>query len=218
VVLGLVLTFNDLTKKMKLITTLFLFQLLSISCYSQDVDKKVTYVGLNYSNTLSEAFTYRSLDGGGSFDGGRIHIYGISYLRKLNQSWDFETGLEFFKQNFKYSADLPPDGNSLINEITRNEDVHLLSIPILFRLKFLKFFFLQMGSTFDMDFSGKENLAEQTGLGLNLGLGFNYDFKFGASAFVVPYLESHALIEFNDGYTEHITEAGIRYGLLYRLK
>jgi hypothetical protein len=203
-----------------IITRLFTILLIIPFCLkAQDKIDKSTSIGVNYSTTKSEALTYASLVGAGSFSGGRVDIYGISLLKRLSKRIDFEIGVEHASHDFVYEVS---SFNSLTNsfdDISRDVSVRLWSVPILFRLNLWKYFFLQSGTTIDMDNSDESDLTNQSGLGFNLGLGVNYDFEFGGSLFVVPYFESHALIEFDqDKYPTRITEAGIRIGLMYKIK
>lgn len=175
-------------------------------------------IGLTFStfgnNYFGQIFPGKTREGGASHDSKDFYAIGVSYFHQLDKHLALETGIEYEHQPISTTSNLPPD----VPQVVTQHQFLLISIPVLARLTFLKYFFLQGGPFLDMEKSSANGLDSQTGLGLNLGLGVNYDFKYRWSIFVDPYLKFHSIVPFDAGnYHDHLYEAAVRFGVAYRL-
>ncbi len=149
--------------------------------------------------------------GDGHSDKNEMLAVGVSYSRSLNRVFSFETGLEYIRGRF-VSRSCDP------GEIPHDSQLDLLSIPIGVKGTFGKYFFINGGTLFDLGITSHGGIDSQTGLGAMLGMGLQCAFGPRFTAYVNPYLRWHALIPFDKKlYHEHLTEAGIRFGLTYTL-
>lgn len=207
---------------MKITILFFTLFLLTISAsYAQDASNQhhKNGIGLTFStfgnNDFGQIFPGKDIDyGGSSYDDNGFFAIGLSYLHPVYKHLSMETGIEYENQTITSTSNLAPN----VPQVVRQHQLSLISVPVLARLTFLKYFFLQGGPFLDMDLSGSNSLDSQTGLGINLGLGLNYDFKCGWSVFVNPYLKFHSIVPFNtNNYVDHLHEAAFRFGVAYQL-
>ena len=199
---------------------LFSIFLASYSAFAQqeETPTRKGQIGITFSSFGSNDVV-RSEEpvGGPSYHGDHFYTLGINYLYPLNQTFDFETGVEYSNHQITINPMYFYDQGS-VPDPGHKANVALISIPVSVRVNFLKYFFINGGIFFDMDASQPMPIDSQTGLGANLGLGFKYKFKCGVTTFVNPYTKAHSIFAFSRGtYPQHLLESGFRFGLMVNL-
>jgi hypothetical protein len=206
-------------KKSALFILCFIFIAL-FSSFSQTKEDKTHkgQFGITFSS-FGENDVVRSHEsmGGASYIGDKFFTFGIDYLYKLNNTFDVETGIEYSNHKIIIKPMVIPNMDSYSPGYSAS--FSLINIPVILRVNFLKYFFVNGGLLFDMDASTSSPIDSQTGIGSILGLGIKYDFKCGVSAFVNPYYKFHSMVSFlsNDNH-QRLMESGFRFGLMYSLK
>jgi len=156
------------------------------------------------------------LIGAASYSGDKFYRFGVNYIyRPKCDCIGLETGIEYAWHRILVNPNLPPN----IDDTPYGKELSIISVPILFRAGFLKYFFFRGGVSIDIDASISSPINTQSGIGGSLGFGFEYDFKFGMSAVADISAKSHSLLPFapTDNH-QRLLESGIRLGLYYRLK
>jgi len=195
------------------IVTLLLFSNL---LQAQNKQKKL-YIGINFGTGDSEMVHFGLIaDDGGNYSKNYKSV-GVSFLSNLSKSIDLETGITITNHpDLSYSPPFYPGRPDTMYYDSKT----LVAIPVLARIHFWKYFFINPGLVFSIDPSKQtERFDNQSGIGLNLGFGAQYDFDFGLSLFANPYLRFYTMpISFSGvNYPEHLTESGFRFGIMYRL-
>lgn len=190
---------------------------LTTTSFSQGTKNKTNeqQIGLTFSSFGNNDFgRIVALSGATGYHGERFYSLGITYLRPIKNQLALETGAEYEDHSEVSNPLIMPD----FEYHETHHHISLISIPILIRWTFARYFFAQGGTFLDFDLSRDNNLDSQTGLGINLGIGAKYDFKSGVSVFVNPYLKYHSAIPFNPKkYRDHLGEEAFRFGVAYRL-
>jgi len=193
----------------------FVASLSSIAQKNEDETRK-GQIGITFSS-FGENDVIRSQEpmGGAGYSGDKFYTLGINYLYKLNNTFDFETGIEYSNHRIIIRPmaippmEYPPYGAKF----------SLINIPVTLRVNVLKYCFINGGLLLDIDAGTSRPIDSQTGIGSVMGLGIKYDFKSGFSVFANPYYKLHSLIPFSSGDNhQRIMESGFRFGLMYALK
>lgn len=168
-------------------------------------------LGLSYTQMADKDMVkFQSLDGAPSYHVGKSYIFGLVYFYQFTNKWSFETGLDYGK----YTVDIEPAPNPLIDLAPRETSLGLVSIPISMRYNIWEYFFLNAGALIDIQIEDPESVDDQTGIGALLGVGVKYDFKWGTSIFLNPIIKAHALLPFSkERYHDHLLESGLRFGI-----
>jgi len=130
--------------------------------------------------------------------------YGLSYTRSFSSLFSIETGL-LYSNNKVELVTIGPAGGQYSGEI------HMISVPALAKITFLKYLYGEAGVVFDHQTNYKTDgiVDSQSGVGVEVGVGGQY--KFGSvSVFVNPYYTNH---RFNG--RNNLEETGIKFGLGY---
>ena len=187
-----------------------------IHLVAQEKSQNTPKIGITYTSLgANEVFRFTRLDGAGSFESKGFYAIGLNYIQPINHWLEFETGLEYTKQNFSILPNVPPhaDGSA------REEELNLMNIPLTARANFLQYFFINGGLILDIDISKSSSLDNQTGIGTLLGVGAKYDFRNGMSVFINPYFRFHSLIPFvSTRYHQRAFDTGFRFGLEFPLR
>ena len=130
--------------------------------------------------------------------------FGLSYTRNFNELFSIETGL-LYSTNKAELVTIGPAGQRYSGEI------HMLSVPVLARLTFLKYLYGEGGLIIDHQTNYKSDgiVDSQSGVGLEIGVGGKYNFG-PVSVFVNPYYTDHKF-----GGRNNLMESGVRLGLGY---
>lgn len=130
--------------------------------------------------------------------------YGLSYTRSFTELFSIETGL-LYSTNKVELMTIGPAGGLYYGEI------HILSVPALAKVTFLKYLYGEGGLVFDHQTNYKSDgiVDSQSGVGLEVGLGGRYNLG-QVSVFVNPYYINH---RFNG--RNNLEEAGVKFGIGY---
>lgn len=130
--------------------------------------------------------------------------YGLSYTRTLTKIFSLETGLLYSANKVQLNTIGPAGG-------IYNGEVHMLSVPVLAKLTFLKYLYGQCGVVFDHEtnYTTDGILDDQSGVGIEVGIGGKYSFG-PVSVFVNPYYTNHRFYGRNN-----LMESGVKFGLGY---
>ena len=183
--------------------------LFSINTYSQGKNRMTVYSGIS-SNAL---FRKENLVGAGSDEGKGATVFGIRYLRNLNNSFSIESGLEYSSDKVESSSAFYPG----IPRTYTKSTIGMVSIPVYGYYNFLKYLFINAGPTVDLETNRSENRAidPQSGIGYGIGLGGNLRFK-KISIVANPFFQKHALIPFSRNvYPQKLAETGVKLGVGY---
>ena len=170
-------------------------------------------IGITFSSFGdNDVIRFQKLLGDASYNGDKFYTIGITYLYKLNHTFDLETGIEYSKQKIIIRPmSIPQMDNS-----AHGADFSLVNLPVTIRMNFLKYCFINAGMLVDMDATNSSPIDSQTGIGGMMGLGIKYDFKSGFCVFANPYLKMHSLIPFSSQrYPQRLMESGFRFGLMF---
>lgn len=151
--------------------------------------------------------------GGSGYSGDGFYSIGLTYLLPVKSWLSFETGLEYSQYKITITSNLPPQYPA----VTRHEKIGLLSLPIAYRLIFLKYAFINAGLLLDVDTNLSGSVSSQTGIGVLLGVGLKYDFKSGITVSANPCLRIHRIIPFSkDGSDQRLIDSGVKLCVGYR--
>jgi len=131
--------------------------------------------------------------------------YGLSYTRSFSELFSVETGL-LYSNNKVELVTIGPAGGQYSGEI------HMISVPALAKITFLKYLYGEAGMVFDHQTNYKTDgiVDSQSGVGAEVGVGGQY--KVGpVSIFLNPYYISHRF----SGGRNNLEEAGVKFGLGY---
>jgi hypothetical protein len=139
--------------------------------------------------------------------------FGLGYIRQINKTLSLETGLRYSQTDIEESV-ISYGGSGL----RLHDQLNMVSIPLLAKLTFLKYLYIDMG--FDIDFQTNYSSASvapsQSGVGLEAGIGAKYSYK-SVILFVSPYLQHHSITRFgsNNGQNFELMSTGVKFGLGY---
>ena len=189
------------------------FFIIIIVFLSLKINAQKNRIGFFYGLAGNELIRSTSLDGGASYDGKGSDIFGINYQRILNKDLYLETGLEYSKNKIGITPPFYPG----IDLTPRQEDIVLITIPVYVKFTFFKYFFVNGGTLidFEIDRTEYQSTDDQSGIGFGGGIGGQYTFR-NFTFYINPLFRYHAVIPFQkENYQQHLTEAGIKFGLDY---
>lgn len=190
-----------------------LFTFLCLYCLAQQTNQ--TKVSVFFAQGENDYFTFEPLEGEGSTDGKGYFQLGFNYKRPISNHFSFEYGLGYARHDFESRPAAMPG----MNGATTDHTMSLLSLPLSMRFDFLKFLFLQAGTSFTADLSADDHLNNQNGFGIHLGIGAQYTFKNGIGLFVNPTTKIYSLIPLGtEKYQHHVSESATLFGLSYAFK
>lgn len=180
--------------------------LISIQAFSQELPE----VGLSFSTGKSDLTSFAKTVGGPGYSGDGFYSFGISYLRPINSWLSFESGLEFSS----YKITITPNLMLIYGGVVRHEKINMLTLPIVYRVNFLKYAFVNGGLLVDLDSGLSNSVDSQTGIGALLGFGLRYPFKSGISISASPCLKVHSIFAFSSGGNHaRLVDTGIKIGI-----
>ena len=197
------------------LTLLVLGTSLKIFAADNNSAKRKGQIGITFSSFGSnDLLSFAKTIGGPGFKGNGYTAFGLAYVYKLNETLDFETGIEYAEYKIIIVPNLP-----LIYGGTPNlAKFSLIQVPATIRLNFLKYFFVNGGVFLDIDATSSNLIVNQNGLGANLGLGLKFDLNRTLSLFANPYAKVHSLIPFASTRSQQrLFESGFRFGIMVRL-
>ena len=187
---------------------ILLLCLIGLQCFAQLKSE----FGISFGSGSCDLMSFAKTVGGAGYSGDEYYSFGISYIRPVRSWLSLETGLEYSINKITISSNLPPQ----YPKVTRNEKIGLLTVPVAYRLIFLKYAFLNGGLLFDVDPRLSSSVSSQTGIGALLGVGLKYDFHSGISVWANPNIRVHRIISFTtDGSDQRLIESGVKIGIGY---
>ncbi len=190
--------------KFKLILLALL--VLSFRAYSQSQNNISVVYGISATNVDIHGaigdFGYNAKSG---------MVYGLTYTRGLNRLFSLETGLLFVTDKAEQSSVTPGIGN-----VKNDGNIKLISIPVLAKFTFFKYFYADAGTSIDKEtnYSNTSVANDQSGLGFELGVGGQYTFGH-VTIFVNPYVKQYGAIRFDGGQNFNLLEDGFKFGIGY---
>lgn len=152
--------------------------------------------------------------GGSRIDLNRSFVFGVEHVWELNKNICLNTGIEYSHRSLaKRVYKTPPSP-----DVWETGTIEMLSVPLYFRLAFLKYLFLTAGTV--IDFEVKNNvMTPQSGIAATGGFGFTVPLKNNKISIIVhPYYELHNVLPiFHKAGGEHLLTAGVRGGVIYKL-
>lgn len=196
-----------------LTATALMILVFSTAAFSQHEYK--SKIGLNYSflNKGASILEPRQI-GAASRSISQKSGIGFAYSLPVNQSFDFETGIEY--SLFKITT-IAAITDPTLPQDTSYSNLSLIQVPISLRLTFARYFYVTGGAILDLDMRSTSPIKSQSGIGAMAGLGVNYTFTNGISIFTNPFLKIHSLMPFGSWKNhQRILESGMRMGIAYQ--
>ncbi len=190
-----------------------------IVLFSLPVKAQKNKIGFFYGFASNELIRNTSLVGGASYDGKGTHLFGLAYQSIFNEHFSLESGLEYSENTIKIKPEYFPETDLYTSSIAeeRITDIKMITIPVFARYTFFRYFFANAGTLIDFEFDRDEyqSTDKQSGIGFGVGIGGQYTFH-NFTFYINPLLRYHTVIPFyKDNYQQHLTEAGIKFGLDY---
>ena len=192
---------------MKFELILFALIVLSIQAYSQSQNNISVVYGTSATNVDIHGaigdFGYNAKSG---------MVYGLTYTRELTKLFSLETGLLFATDKAEESSVIPERGN-----VTFDGNIKLISVPVLAKFTFFKYFYADAGTSIDkeINYSNNSVATDQSGLGFELGVGGQYTLGH-LTIFINPYIKQYGAIRFNSQQDFNLLEDGYKFGIGYR--
>src|SRR6185503_4640452 len=173
---------------MKFTFILLLTILTSGAAYSQSKNSLSLVAG-----TAGNIVDIHGAIGDFGYNAGSATLFGMSYLRSLSHGLSVETGI-MYSDNKTQLSYIRPGG-----EFFYNEHIKLLSVPLLLRRDFLKYFYFNFGVLTDIEVNYPNDgyALNQSGIGYEMSLGGQFNFNH-FKVFAAPFFQAHGLIRFND--------------------
>jgi hypothetical protein len=176
----------------------------------------------SFFNSGEEFQVPRLVGGPGASKVTSTFVAGVEYTWSLNKWLKLATALEYSDRNMRSvgtTYTVSSSSSLMFTQVVTEGKVQILSLPITFRLDFLRYFFLTSGGTFDFQLKNTA-LGNQSGIGATSGIGVKYDFKKKpVTIFLQPYYRFHNIIPFfHAGANDHLLAGGVRAGLSWRLR
>ncbi len=188
----------------KLLLCAFLF--FSVGAYAQTPNNISVLYGLS-----STAVDIHGAIGDFGYTNKTGMSYGATYSRNLTKTFSLETGLIMYDDKTEINSIQP--GRTVVSD----GDVKLLTVPVIGRWTFFKYFFIETGISFDKQINYNSNsvVNNQSGLGNEFGLGAIYYLKH-VSVFVNPYWREFSIINFSsNNENRNLMDVGIKFGMGY---
>lgn len=190
--------------------------LLLLALCTQAFSQSKNSISIVYGTT-STSVDIHGVSGDFGYADRRGSQFGINYTRDINHTLSLQTGLFFSSDDVRLTtvgplSTGPKDGN-----------IKLMSIPVIARINFLKYVFVDGGLLADFETNYSANGADaankqatkQTGIGFELGIGGKCNFG-ALNLFVNPFFQDHAVTRFgNNGSNFNLIDAGFKFGAGY---
>ncbi|HEX2934213.1 MAG TPA: hypothetical protein VHO72_02575 [Bacteroidales bacterium] len=185
------------------------FLLIFSSASAQYNDENRASLGFTFSSFGDLDFMQsQDVVGAPSYEIGQFYTFGVVLLIPMNDWLNFEGSVEF--KRFKVVIN-PASG---INLPAHTDKVSMVDIPLLLRVNFLKYAFVNGGLI--VSNSSGFSAINSSGIGGKLGVGLTYQFQ-RVGVFANPYVSVNPIISFSSDSHDRMLEAGIRLGLTLKL-
>jgi len=120
-------------------------------------------------------------------------------------------GLFYADDKAEETSSLP--GRSGINY---DGDLKLISVPVIAKFTFFKYFYADAGLSIDkeINYAGNYLLLDQSGMGFESGVGVQYTLNH-ITVFINPYIKFDGITHFNWKENFSLLENGVKFGLGY---
>ncbi|MGC3979103.1 MAG: hypothetical protein QM751_13290 [Paludibacteraceae bacterium] len=185
--------------------TILLFLVLTASVAAQSRGIAIISYSAGTNNTLfRNAATFPATDG---MTGLGAMSFGLEYVYPMNNWLSAEAGLNYSYELFKKKV---ADSQSESGYATSNVNVNLITIPVGFRINFLKYGFIQTGAMLD--------LLYEPGIGSYFGCGVQYQTEYGLGFVLSPYVKFHSFLPLNFNMdANRILDRGVKIGISYSI-
>ncbi|MFO7869296.1 MAG: hypothetical protein R6U95_08375 [Bacteroidales bacterium] len=201
---------------MKIIALIVLMALITSGLIAQN--NKMNWIGVNTSISTGELIRYGgALDGGLSYNGKIGFLIGIGFSRVINNTFDFESGIDYSKNTFNSSY---IDDRGQIIKTVNPEHVDLVTIPINIRIKLQKHFFVTGGLQYDQRINviNSPSVDNQTGIGINFTFGKDFILSDKMIVYIALEFIIHDIIPFSpEKNQQRLTEFGLRISYKFGL-
>ena len=147
------------------------------------------------------------------YDMGTGFTIGLQYSKKLNGKLHLLTGVNWYTNTLTVTPSFYPG----IDQTPKDYNVQLIYIPLLLKVDFGKYFFINGGLLGDIDISKEKYIASQSGIGASIGPGVEFSLTDKFAIQLNPYLNFHGLLLTNkDRHPERIFDPGIKLNLVLK--
>ncbi len=158
----------------------------------------------------NEIFRFQELTGSGSVTGTGVWTAGADLRRLIGDHFSIGTGLSYSHQYYFTSPAPGIDGSDTPGSFG------LLTIPVMVRADFLKWFFADAGALLGVQ-TGFSRVDNFSGLGATLGAGIQYRFKSDIFIRVRAYAAQYGLLHLSpEDYPQTLSNGGVTIGVGYR--
>lgn len=176
------------------------------------------WIGVNASVSTGELMYYSGyLDGDIGYDGKIGFLIGVGFSKVINDRFDFESGIDFSRNTFKYSY---VDGHGEKIQSVNPEHIDLLSIPLNIRVKLKNKFFITGGVQYDQRINviDSPTIPNHTGIGVNVKIGKDINISDKMVLYIAPEFLLHNAIPFYEkNQAKKLTEFGLRISYKFKV-
>jgi len=162
--------------------------------------------------TASNEYNINGAIGDFGYTGEGSRSFGIGYEHTFTKWLTLQTGVMSADDKLLFSYIVGGKGT-----FYENEEIKLITVPVIARINFLRYLFVDGGLLFDFQTNTPEvsNTQKQTGVGFEIGLGARYSWKH-LSIFINPYAQYHAVDTYRHTVnTFNLYDGGYKFGLGY---
>jgi len=195
-------------KYLKFIGLLLILFLFANSIQGQNPHLISINYGRGWNTMLINGFEKRE-----GYSNNGMYSIGLHYQHNLSETLALKTGLEYRKNNIMIAAGYNPD----VPDISGSWDTDILTLPLFINYQPLRYIFIEGGPLVDLQFNIWDNqpTATQSGVGFGLGIGGIYSYK-NLVFTLSPFVNYHAIIQFEPTIKERLAETGVKFGFGYR--
>jgi Outer membrane protein beta-barrel domain len=181
---------------------LILLLLIAFSIHASSQTKNDISVLYGFSTTSVDI---HNVIGDYGYNDNTGYLFGVRYTRTINKFLSIETGLQY--QDDKVRLDVIEGG---LGEVYSNGEVKTLSVPLMAKFTFFKYFFADGGLLLDKqtNYTNDDVINNQSGLGGELGVGAKFTLSH-VTLFVNPYLRQYNVTSSRN----NLYESGFKFGL-----
>ena len=167
-----------------------------------------------YYNVLNEGGFFNQGEGGPYYKIKNPAEFGVKYLYNISNSFQMETGVNYFNSNVIEEHTLALIGGTFPPD-EKVGNLNLISIPIYANYTLWDYFFVNGGPSLDFQLS-KEEFSSQSGIGFQAGIGAKYPYK-DFLFFVNPAVRMNSIIPFEkDNNHYNLSGFTIQTGVGYK--
>ncbi|HEY0741054.1 MAG TPA: hypothetical protein VGD40_06300 [Chryseosolibacter sp.] len=155
----------------------------------------------------------QALEGGAGYDLNSSFSLGFQYERKLSGPLYFMAGGTWYKSSVFVTPSFQPG----LNMPASSYDLQVIYLPIMLKLEFAKYLFVNGGLIADVDVTPNRYITNQSGVGAGFGIGAQVPIRKKFLVQLNPYLNFHGLLMADtDQYPERVLDSGVKLSFLLR--